>query len=562
MSILDHRLLNYGLWLLPVCWLWFRLIDHLRVEWLVNAQYGYGWAVPFMCAYLIWRNAGVAIGEVRSGINSSRQPLASDGRKSCFQISTPVFYLLFVLGALLYAPTRLIEEANPEWRLVSWALAIGVVGITLLFAYATAANRSRYKDGRSKAGEEEGTLPISHSDLRSMAFAICFFLVAVPWPTVIEAPLIQSLTRANATITVELMRLWGVPAMQRGNVIEITTGVVGIDEACSGIRSFQAALMISLFLGELYLLNWLQRLGLVIGGFIMSFVFNVGRTALLVWVASRKGVAAISSWHDPAGVVILLCCFFGLWVLAVRLKKSKNRDTDKTADCPTSTPDPLPAPISRPPIQGLRAACFALVAWLLVVEASVEWWYRAHEARLATKVVWSVNLPEQNPTLRKLSMSEAAQRILRYDEAVNASWEDHGRRFQVIFLRWNAGRTALHLAKSHTPEVCLTAAGRKLAAGSNLRQLDVCGLRLPFRRYDVIDEGQPLYVFYCLWDDLAGEQSFDTMALDYGNRFGPVLAGRRNPGQRSLEIAVSGIADAELAANTIKTELEKLVVVK
>ena len=42
----------------PLCalaWLWFALINHLRVAWSVNPQYAYGWAVPFLCGYLIWR---------------------------------------------------------------------------------------------------------------------------------------------------------------------------------------------------------------------------------------------------------------------------------------------------------------------------------------------------------------------------------------------------------------------------------------------------------------------------------------------------------------------------
>ena len=32
--------------LLPFAWLWFRLLDNLRVEWTTNPQYSYGWFVP------------------------------------------------------------------------------------------------------------------------------------------------------------------------------------------------------------------------------------------------------------------------------------------------------------------------------------------------------------------------------------------------------------------------------------------------------------------------------------------------------------------------------------
>jgi len=554
-AIRSQSWFSYGLWLLPICWLWFRLIDHLRVEWSVNAQYGYGWAVPFLCAYLLWQRLRAGDERSHTAAGSTRQFDGPGRGNPTVQLPTPIFHLFFALLALLYAPTRLIEEANPEWRLVSWALALEVVGITLL--WASAAGVARWQ-----VGEGMRDRPPSYFHLRNIAFAICFFLVAVPWPTVIEGPLIQALTRANASATVELMRLGGIPAVQRGNVIEIVSGVVGIDEACSGIRSFQAALMISLFLGELYRLHGLYRLALVVGGFVMSFVFNVGRTTLLVWVAAHQGVAAISSWHDPAGVAILLCCFFGLWVMTAWLRKFEAGSVKVARNDSGSTISYLRTPVPGFYAQGLPRLSVALAAWLLVVEVSVEWWYRSHEARLARSAVWRVDLPEENPSIRKLPMSEAAQRMLRYDEAVNATWEAQGKGFQVIYLRWNPGRTALHLARGHTPEVCLTAAGRKLAARSDERQFDVHGVRLPFRGYAVIDESRPLHVFYCLWDDLAGDRSFDTMTLSYGNRLAPVLAGRRNPGQRSIEIAVWGSADTEAAAAAAQKELEKLVVVK
>ena len=138
-------------------------------------------------------------------------------------------------------------------------------------------------------------------------------------------PLIQGLTRVDTNITAELLGWLGIPAMPHGNVIEVATGMVGIDEACSGIRSFQATLMISLFLGEFYSLGALRRVLCVFAGFALSFLFNLARMSLLVWVAARKGVEAIASWHDPAGVTILVACFFSLWGMGSFAEKTESR---------------------------------------------------------------------------------------------------------------------------------------------------------------------------------------------------------------------------------------------
>src|SRR5438876_10432866 len=79
--------------------------------------------------------------------------------------------------------------------------------------------------------------------------------------------------------------------------------------------------MFSLFLGEFYTLSITRRVLCVIAGFVFAFVFNVGRTLLLTRIAAAKGTSAVASWHDPAGVTILVACFISLWLLALRLRK-------------------------------------------------------------------------------------------------------------------------------------------------------------------------------------------------------------------------------------------------
>src|ERR1035438_923350 len=135
----------------------------------------------------------------------------------------------------------------------------------------------------------------------------------------------------SALIVIEVLGWLGVPAMAHGNVIEVATGMVGIDEACSGIRSFQSSIMISLFFGEFYALSRSRRWLLVPAGFVFSMAFNVCRMSLLTLIAAKKGIPAISQYHDPAGVTIAIACTLALWGLALLLKKQKaERRNEKT----------------------------------------------------------------------------------------------------------------------------------------------------------------------------------------------------------------------------------------
>lgn len=270
-----------------------------------------------------------------------------------------IFYLLLVSLSLLYAPTRFLHEANPIWRLTSLLWTLEVIGITLLMLPLVLdvyhASRPTHHASRFSA--------FCFSDFQ---FPILFFLVAVPWPSGLENLLTQSLMRLNVSTTVELLGAFGVPVIQHGNVIEIATGRVGIDGACSGIRSFQATLMISLFLGELYRLTVLGRVWLVGLGFGLAFAFNVARTLLLTQIAVAKGVGAIASWHDPAGVTILVACFLGLWLLAFWLKSrtgvppvsanvARASSPASSASVPVGTPPPdSPAQSSKLEVQGSK----------------------------------------------------------------------------------------------------------------------------------------------------------------------------------------------------------------
>jgi hypothetical protein len=49
------------------------------------------------------------------------------------------------------------------------------------------------------------------------------------------------------------------------------------------------------------------------------------------------------------------------------------------------------------------------------------------------------------------------------------------------------------------------------------------------------------------------------MDLNYGSRLAPVLAGLRNPGQRSLEIALDGAENQDQAEAALRDELQKLI---
>ena len=88
--------------------LWFIPVNQLHVEWSINPQYAYGWAVPLLALYLF--------GERWKG-----RPPPQPGRHG------PVLAALALLAGFCLLPARLVQEAAPDWRLIGWVLAATVV---------------------------------------------------------------------------------------------------------------------------------------------------------------------------------------------------------------------------------------------------------------------------------------------------------------------------------------------------------------------------------------------------------------------------------------------------
>lgn len=508
-----NRTWQIGAALLFFAVLWFEAINQLRAEWSLNPQYGYGWSVPFLVLYLLWRRW-------------FRHPLPCPPDRRALPIA------LIVFCALLFFPIRFVAEANPDWRLLSWALALIAVAISILWIFLT------------------GGWPW----LRHFCFPILFFLVAVPWPVHFEQAVIQNLMRVVTVINVSLLNVAGIPALQHGNVIEVGSGLIGIEEACSGVRSLQATLMISLFLGELYSFTIARRIFLIIAGGQLAFLCNVGRTALLVWMSAKSGPKSMEAWHDPAGLTILLVCLFGLWIFSLRLQRSGNE-----------------WPISNSPITPLRKLetgtlswplLTSLALWFLFAEAGVQTWYHLHQNSVSNSR-WTVSWPTSERDYHPVPIASKSEALLRFNEGGGATWQTPDRhRWMMYFFRWLPGRTAALFVKIHRPDICLPASGLTMERDNGIQLFAINGVNLPIRCYRFDDEGAPLHVFYCYLDARSSQKNaaaYEEEDWTARGRLRAALRGFREVGAQMLELVVWGYQNDADANDALQRQLGQIV---
>ena len=257
--------------------------------------------------------------------------------------------------------------------------------------------------------------------LRHFAFPVCFIFVAVPWVTPIEAPIVQGLMRVVAGIAAETIRLFGIPAQLEGSVIRISDGVVGVNEACSGVRSLQTSLMIGLLFGELKRLTVWRRIALVAAAAGIAFVANCARTLFLVWIATQRGVSAVDRWHDTAGYAILGAVFLGTVGVATLLaRKAGSAEGEAEIGSQEATVSEKSATRLLP--SDLRSLSFVVLVLLLAIEVTVEAWYRVHERNFVATPAWTVRWPESVAGFRELPINDHVREMLRFDNGRQAIW--------------------------------------------------------------------------------------------------------------------------------------------
>ncbi len=511
--------------------LWGYAIYRLGVFWHRYDDYSFGWFVPPLCLCLFW---------LRWNDRPHRDPVRAGSGT----------FLVLGLCAFTLLPAVLFSVVMPHDRFAAWLFAVPVVAITVIALY--------FIGGRSYA--------------RHFLVPALFLLLAVPWPLKVETPLTVRMAKLNAAVSTRVVNHLGTPAVRNGVLIETGAGPIGRDTACSGVRSFQAGVMISLFLGELFQLGFFRRALLLLGGLGITFLCNVVRTTLLVRASDLKGMDAVNLYYDPAGFIILGITTASLLLLAwmlslkarageVRKEEGAERGEGRAESEPSEGDNPPATDETTPvaPIGWLQTALIAVVAWVTAVEAGAVLWFGPVGKTSGLQPVWALNLPSQSPEFRLLPISKSVGGDLQFDEGKSAEWRDAGgRTWKLSYLRWlpsasGYGATPPPARQLEAGAVGLLGAGMVLQTNLGVQSLVVNGVGIEVGTRRFLSGGRLVHVCRGYWKagqshaDLPPERASES---DFGQVFRALKARERGlREQRLIELAVWGMeTDGEAQA--------------
>lgn len=500
--------------------------------WQNHPDLVHAWTVPVLAAYLVWERRV----DLPPTIRAASAPTETKGFS--FSSGAPDRRLVLALigpGAglvvALYLGGRVLLAPFPAWPAALWIFSFA--GWTLALGLIAAA------EGRARA--------------RHFAFPILFTATALPWLTWMDVHLVLPLRAGLATIAAEVVHLLGYPTSVAGTVITVGRGQVGVDEACSGVRSLQAVIVIALFLGDLLRLVRARRLALLAIGLLLALASNLGRTCFLAWQAATRGPEAATLWHDRAGQLQLIVALGGLALVAWRWNRFA-----------AAPPSPGPRPARTKP-RRLIAFPVALGALVLATEVGVAWWF--HPAPSARAADWSARLPHTDFSYRSEIFSPAVHEMLRYDSYQAGEWETpSGHRRAGYVLDWTRGEIARDIISLHSPEVCLPIGGQPMLSGGDrvsLPAVDDKRPALPFRTLAFAGERGPFFVFYLSWDLTHARPLDPGSGADrftwLSHRFGEIAARRGRFAARVFALAIYDEPDQAAATVAFLREAPALL---
>lgn len=477
---------------------WAPLLWRLGRMWGSETEQLYGHGVPVLVAWLLWRRRG-EWACARAGRSSRGAAALAAG------------------GGVLMAAGVLALEANPLWPRAAWLAAAGALAMSC------------------------GVVARAHglAAARAVAPVLALMLTALKWPAFVHEPVMGWLMRTNAMIAAELSSLFGAPAVVAGNVIEVAGGLVGVDEACSGLRSLQTVVMMAFFLGEQQRMRAGRRLVLLAGSVVAAMAANVVRTAVLTWLFANRGVEAEERWHDFAGLAALVLTVLCVWLLAERLSGDDAGGGRRDAIRATG---------------GFRwrpwaAAC----AGALAIEAGTQAWYLAHEDGATERASWRL-APSGASGWGRIGVPERTAEILRYEsgEAFARELPAPPRQMLAFVFRWSADLARLGMPEAHDPRICLPAVGATEEAELPEARVTVDGEEIPFRFLRFRQGRTTQHVWVCLWTSRGGDAALGQGGDITERRWRRVLAGVRDEEREQLIFFVQGAPDDASAAETLR----------
>jgi len=246
-------------------WAYWPLLGDMAERWSTDPKYSHGYLVPVFAAWLLWRRARLATPPRRAG----------------------------------------------SW----WGLPVLLAGLGLKLAGAY-VYVGPLAEGSFLVSLTGLCLCLGGKDLLRLAWpSIAFLVFTLPLPFRVEVALSQPLQRLATLSSTYLLQMLGFYAAAEGHVVVLSSGSLGVIEACSGLGMLMTFLAMATAVAVCLKRPLLDRVVVVASAVPVALAVNVLRIAATGVVHETLGPrAAQVVFHDVAGWLMMPLALALVWL--------------------------------------------------------------------------------------------------------------------------------------------------------------------------------------------------------------------------------------------------------
>ena len=264
----------------------------------------------------------------------------------------PVLFLLLLRESRRRGPWRYLSDTTGPRVLRAGVLTAGVGLVCIAGLYAAALEWSHPLVGMSltlalSALLLGALLWLSTPRVRALPFnwtslvAVAFWPFCAPIPPGTYTRITVQLQLWVTNLVLEALHLLGVAASTSGNIILLAHTSVGVEEACSGVRSLLSCFVAAVFFSATLVRRPGARLFLIALAPPLAFGMNILRSLSLTLLANA-GVDISGTWHDLTGFAVLGVTAMILGGLALWLEEAGSSAPKISPTMPAPPAPPRP----------------------------------------------------------------------------------------------------------------------------------------------------------------------------------------------------------------------------
>jgi exosortase len=376
----------------------------------------------------------------------------------------PVVFVLLLAESRAAGPQRFIPARSRAGGLAAGLAVLAIAVLGLAGVYAAVLDWSHALVEFLLAGSlalllGAGLIVLADERVRlfpvnwTSVMAILLWPLCAPIPPGTYSRLTSGLQLWVTTAVLHTLHLLGIAAYQTGNILELARATVGVEEACSGVRSLVSCVFAGLFFSASIVTRPWARVAIIAAAGPLALIMNFIRSLALTLMANA-GVAIGGFWHDATGYAVLGVTAAILAGLAFWLERDASvRESGTTT--------PAAGAVRQ---RGQIALTAALAATAVVALFFFHNTQPSPRRSAADPDLWAL-LPASPPTWQAAASTNLFQfaDILRTKALAQRTYrqapESGAMEITLYLAYWRPGQAPVSLVASHTPDTCWPGSG-------------------------------------------------------------------------------------------------------